>query len=211
MSTFANEVKLRQVVSESYTYTDVIKVMGLKVGITTINRLKKYIQQYNISTTHFTRDNRRRIWDETRLRELISTAQCYADVLASLGVRTQGANIKTLKKYIQKYDIDTSHFNSTGVRKRNGGLTKIPNEQIFIQNSSTQRVVVKRRILMDSLIEYKCETCQNTGSWQGRKLVLQLEHKNGVYNDNRLENLCFLCPNCHSQTDTYAGKNNTDH
>lgn len=97
MSTFANEVKLRQVVSESYTYSDVIKTMGLKVGITTINRLKKYIQQYNISTTHFTRDNRRRIWDETRLRELISTAQCYADVLASLGVRTQGANIKTLK------------------------------------------------------------------------------------------------------------------
>jgi hypothetical protein len=43
--------------------------------------------------------------------------------------------------------------------------------------------------------------------WQGSKLVLQLEHKNGKSNDNRIENICFLCPNCHSQTLTYCGRN----
>ena len=49
--------------------------------------------------------------------------------------------------------------------------------------------------------------CGNEGFWNGKKLVLQLEHKNGIHNDHRVENLCFLCPNCHSQTDTYSGKN----
>lgn len=44
-------------------------------------------------------------------------------------------------------------------------------------------------------------------SWNGQPLVLQLEHKNGINNDNRLENLAFICPNCHSQTPTYAGRN----
>jgi hypothetical protein len=43
--------------------------------------------------------------------------------------------------------------------------------------------------------------------WNNKKLVLHIEHINGISNDNRIENLCFLCPNCHSQTDTYGGRN----
>lgn len=56
-------------------------------------------------------------------------------------------------------------------------------------------------------MEYKCACCGNTGEWNGRPLVLQLDHINGDNCDNRLENLRFLCPNCHSQTDTFAGRN----
>lgn len=80
-------------------------------------------------------------------------------------------------------------------------------EDIFVENSSVRRNVVKRRILRDNLIEYKCRKCGNTGEWMGEEVVLHLEHKNGINNDHRLENLEFLCPNCHSQTSTYAGKN----
>lgn len=53
---------------------------------------------------------------------------------------------------------------------------------------------------------YECESCGLKDTWNNKKISLQLEHKNGIPNDNTLENLCFLCPNCHSQTDTYAGK-----
>jgi hypothetical protein len=55
-------------------------------------------------------------------------------------------------------------------------------------------------------MSYECESCGLKDTWNNKKISLQLEHKNGIPNDNRLENLCFLCPNCHSQTDTYAGK-----
>ena len=78
--------------------------------------------------------------------------------------------------------------------------------KVFIENSSFSRQHLKERIIKNKLIDYKCEECENDGEWNGKKLSLHLEHKNGVNDDNRLDNLTFLCPNCHSQTDTYSGK-----
>ena len=75
-----------------------------------------------------------------------------------------------------------------------------------IENSTSSRASVKNRIIKEKIIEYKCKDCNNNGEWNGKKLVLQLEHINGINNDNRLSNLCFLCPNCHTQTTTYSGK-----
>lgn len=82
----------------------------------------------------------------------------------------------------------------------------IDDSDLFCENSPHSRNTLKKRILKNKLIEYKCFECGNTGEWNGKPITLQLEHKNGISNDNRLENLCFLCPNCHSQTETYAGK-----
>lgn len=87
---------------------------------------------------------------------------------------------------------------------------KFPNEIIFVENSNHPRHRVKERIIKENLLPYECSSCSNTGSWQNKKLVLQLDHINGVNNDNRIENLRFLCPNCHSQEDTYAAKNKTN-
>ena len=75
------------------------------------------------------------------------------------------------------------------------------------ENSNVSRKVIRRRIIKEYLIEYKCAICGNDGYWCDSKVELQLDHINGIANDNRLENLRFLCPNCHSQTDTYCGKN----
>lgn len=83
-------------------------------------------------------------------------------------------------------------------------MRKIFNEEIFVENSTYTKV--KERVLLDNLKEYKCEICNNLGIHNNKKLILQLDHINGKTEDNRLENLRFLCPNCHSQTDTYAGK-----
>jgi predicted RNA-binding Zn-ribbon protein involved in translation (DUF1610 family) len=79
--------------------------------------------------------------------------------------------------------------------------------QVFIEGSTIARHHVKRRLMKSGLIKYECTRCGNQGDWQGEKLSLHLDHINGISNDNRLENLRFLCPNCHALTETYAGKN----
>lgn len=81
-------------------------------------------------------------------------------------------------------------------------------EEILVENSTyLNRAKLKERLVRDNLLKYECSVCGNTGEWNNKFLSLQLDHINGINNDNRIENLRFLCPNCHSQTDTFSGKN----
>lgn len=82
----------------------------------------------------------------------------------------------------------------------------IYDEDIFIIDSLHSTDYIKKRIIKEQLVPYKCK-CGNKGEWQGQLLILELDHKNGIRNDNRLKNLRFLCPNCHSQTKTFRGRN----
>lgn len=75
------------------------------------------------------------------------------------------------------------------------------------ENSTYKTKELKKRLVQESLLDYVCAECGLDPEWNGKKLVLALDHINGTNNDNRLSNLRFLCPNCHSQTDTFAGRN----
>jgi Winged helix-turn-helix DNA-binding len=81
-----------------------------------------------------------------------------------------------------------------------------PIEELLVAGRRTSRAHIKRRLLKEGLKENRCEKCGIT-EWMGRPLSMQLHHKNGDGRDNRIENIEFLCGNCHSQTDTYGGRN----
>jgi hypothetical protein len=83
----------------------------------------------------------------------------------------------------------------------------IPLKDLLVIGRKTSRDHLKQRLLKAGLLKYKCRDCGLTNKWNNKPLSLHLEHVNGVYNDNRIENLCLLCPNCHSQTPTFAGRN----
>jgi 5-methylcytosine-specific restriction endonuclease McrA len=78
-------------------------------------------------------------------------------------------------------------------------------EEIFCENSTYPKI--RNLVLKEKLIPYECGECDNKGKWQGKTLTLSIDHINGNHKDNRLENLRFLCPNCHSQTPTFGNKN----
>lgn len=110
--------------------------------------------------------------------------------------------------WAKELDLDlnsvTDHSETSSVKstpRRNYSL-----EDIFIVDSTFKNTVVIKNILKHDLIPYVCQQCNVGNKWNGLNLTLQLDHINGINNDHRLENLRFLCPNCHSQTDTYTSK-----
>ena len=86
------------------------------------------------------------------------------------------------------------------------GKTFTPDSAVFTTNSTYSNEMVKSRIVKNDMLEYKCSKC-NIDSWCQETIVLDLDHINGDNRDNRIENLRYLCPNCHSQTDTFKGRN----
>ena len=83
----------------------------------------------------------------------------------------------------------------------------MPLEELLVPNRpQTNRSHLKLRLLAAGLKENRCERCGLT-EWDGRPLNMQLHHVNGQGQDNRLENILFLCPNCHAQTETWGGRN----
>lgn len=142
---------------------------------------------------------------------IVKEAKSYADILRRVNLAYKGGNINTVKRRIELLKLDDSHIpKGMGSNKnRVFDCTRYTLEEakntVFIIDSRMNRGRVKNLLIRFNLIPYKCE-CGIEGSWRGKKLSLQLEHKNGTANDNRLENLCFMCPNCHSQTSTFSGK-----
>lgn len=111
----------------------------------------------------------------------------------------------------KKLSIEHRQKISDGLKGKVLGKSPLfSNEEVFIENSTYPRKDIKRRILKYDLIKYSCVLCNNDGEWNNSKLVLQLDHINGVNNDHRIENLRFLCPNCHTQQTTYAAKNRSN-
>lgn len=139
--------------------------------------------------------------------ELIANSYSYSDVLRALNLGTKGgSSTDILKARINKLGCSIEHFNKRKSCRVVG--MKIPLKDIMVENSSYMNISsLKKRILAEGILEYKCAVCGNEGRWQGKKLSLQLDHINGKHNDHRKENLRFICPNCHSQTSTYAGRN----
>jgi hypothetical protein len=145
------------------------------------------------------------------LKEAVENSLSYSEVCRTLGLKPNGGNFSSIKKIIKINSINIDHFIgqswNTGERFINNGV-KYDLETVMVENSTYSRFHLKRRLISEGILDYKCVKCGNEGEWMGKSITLQLDHINGVNDDNRLENLRFLCPNCHSQTDTHSGKNN---
>ncbi len=93
-----------------------------------------------------------------------------------------------------------------GLLRTTRGVELIPLEEMLVENSACDRGSIKARLLKLGILENKCYICGLT-KWQGKPIVMRLDHINGMPNDHRLENLRMVCPNCDSQLPTFCGRN----
>lgn len=153
----------------------------------------------------------RRTWTDSDLKKKVKESTALAQVLRGLGLVPAGGNYLSIQIHIERLGLSTSHF--VGQSHNKGKQLPsppgtIPLKKILVKNSTyTNTKRLKLRLVRGERLKYECSEC-SISSWLGGELALHLDHKNGDRRDNRISNLRLLCPNCHSQTPTYCGKNN---
>jgi hypothetical protein len=130
---------------------------------------------------------------------------------SNLAFCTKNSKLTIPKKKMDLFGIDYSHFKgqkwAKDIPSKNAFSKKEFFEKVLIINGSGWKShQIKLKLYYFNLKKEKCEIC-GIKNWKNKKLSFHLDHMNGNHNDNRLENLRILCPNCHSQTDTFGIKN----
>lgn len=129
-----------------------------------------------------------------------------AGVIRALGRSITGSNYRFVRREVVRLDLNTSHWK--GQAHGTSPQERVPWAEVLVENSrhpiNRRR---KRSLIREGFLKNKCAICECPPEWNGKPLVLRLDHQNGVRNDNRVENLRLVCPNCDSQLETYCGRN----
>jgi len=152
------------------------------------------------------------IWQisSDQLKKVVVSSDTLANIIRSLNLVVTGSAYKMLKKRLAEEGIDYSHIKLGLNTNRGRRLTrncKYSLDDILIEHCIYSRSSLKRRLIKEGLLKNQCSLCGQAPQWNGKLLIMILDHINGINDDNRLFNLRLLCPNCNSQTNTFSGRN----
>lgn len=146
-------------------------------------------------------------YTEDAARAAVAASMSYAEALRHLGMCDRGGSWKVLQKWIGIWGISTEHFDPYARRSASGHGHATPIAELLVVGRRIGSSHLKRRLYREGLKSPQCELCGQGEIWRGRRLSLILDHVNGVRDDNRLENLRIVCPNCNATLDTHCGRN----
>ena len=139
------------------------------------------------------------------LQEAVSNSESFSGVLRYLGLRQAGGTQTHIKSRVIHFGIDYSHFTGQGHMSGKTSKKRKRAEEILVlreEGSRRTKTHQLRRAMQEMGIPYVCCECLVQDQYNGKPIVLEVDHINGMSWDDRLENLRFLCPNCHSQQET---------
>lgn len=134
------------------------------------------------------------------MEEIVKSSFTVKECLEKMKRSTIGGNYRTFYRYKDLYGLDTSHFNPE-IRKIKSAKEYFNKKGTYIKSS-----LLLEKLIKEGLKERKCEEC-GLSEWRGKEIKLQLHHVDGNHFNNDITNLKILCPNCHSQTENYCGRN----
>jgi len=141
---------------------------------------------------------------------LVSESHTLVEIIHELGLAVSGSAYSRINNRIRRLGLSISHFNpELSKNKGNHRKTSISPSDILVNNRTGKKEVsfrLRNAMLACGFVEV-CSICNLSNNWNGKPLILQVDHINGDNTNNTPTNLRFVCPNCHTQTDTYGHKN----
>lgn len=211
------KAELEEAVRSSATIAETLGRIGLVPRGGNYDNLRKHCREWGIDMSHLEpSQNPRSRWDgydrvtDEEIAAAVRASRSYAQALRTLGAPTAGGCYAWLKRAIERLGLDTGHMRgqgwAAGFNFPDRRSSRIPLDEVLVEGRFSQTSRIRERLVEEGLKPRRCERCGLTG-WQGQPIPLELDHINGRRDDNRLENLRLLCPNCHALTPTYRGRN----
>jgi hypothetical protein len=200
-----------EAIAASKSWSEALRRIGVSPYGKNNTTLRKWAAAWEIATDHLPPYRPRRAgprFSEAEARDARARSRSWTEALRRLGYCTTGGNAGTLQAWAKRWKITTDHFdpwaaNRKALRRAN---RQIHLQDVLVENSSYSRSNLKRRLLNEGLKQPVCELCGQGEIWRGKRMGLILDHTNGVRDDNRIENLRIVCPNCAATLETHCGR-----
>lgn len=145
------------------------------------------------------------MFNEKEVNVAVKNSNSLRQTLHKLGIAVGGSNSKLLREFIIKFEIKIDHFKFMHTRKVG---EKSSDDEYFAKNTIRNGSHTKKRLILDHDFIEECGECDLGTEWNGKPISLQVDHIDGDHHNNEVNNLRFLCPNCHSQCETFGSKRN---
>ncbi|MER6694093.1 HNH endonuclease signature motif containing protein [Streptomyces minutiscleroticus] len=198
--------RLEEAARGARTLSEALERLGIDPRSPTRRYVLGRMRKLGVDISHFEREGVR--WTKEVLRSAVSASTNMCEVLRRLGLEVVGGHHTYISRRIRAYGIDTSHFRLPD-RRGEPRRPRTPEGLLVEQAEGGARRIPSGRLkwAMTALgVSERCALCGTEPAWRGRPLPLEVDHIDGNWRDNRIGNLRFLCPNCHSTTDGYRGR-----